>query len=231
MDQNAPTRTPSLSLCSLRPVSPSPTTPPRHCIPFRPDTPPTVQEGWLERVSFYCEQERQNDPIDQASMRASGRNPFVRSVRSEAMRGMEIGTPMWGRESRGREEQSVYRACELSSGRRRHWKNRTEINRSIFFAELEHCLSFPSSVLRPLLPHLSDPLPRTTPGFTFILPPPCANLSLLTVSLASPPPDAPLVYTTAFLPAKLLRSLPCYCADQDCVRGLPMSIEPPLLLL
>lgn len=33
------------------------------------------------------------------------------------------------------------RACELSSGRRRHWKNRTEINRSVFFAELEHELS------------------------------------------------------------------------------------------
>lgn len=67
----------SLNLCAATPLSDS--------------TPPTVQEGWLERVSYDYEQERQNDPIDQASMRASGRNPFVRSVGSEAMRGMERG--------------------------------------------------------------------------------------------------------------------------------------------
>lgn len=40
-----------------------------------------------------------------------------------------------------RERRGLCRACELSSGRRRHWKNRTEINRSVFFAELEHELS------------------------------------------------------------------------------------------
>lgn len=42
---------------------------------------------------------------------------------------------------RERERGGLRRACELSSGRRRHWKNRTEINRSVFFAELEHELS------------------------------------------------------------------------------------------
>lgn len=42
---------------------------------------------------------------------------------------------------RERERGGLCRACELSSGRRRHWKNRTEINRSVFFAELEHELS------------------------------------------------------------------------------------------
>lgn len=39
----------------------------------------------------------------------------------------------------------MYRACELSSGRRRHWKNRTEINRSVFFAVLEHRFPWSSS--------------------------------------------------------------------------------------
>ena len=50
----------------------------------------------------------------------------------------------WERErgERKRErKRGLCRACELSSGRRRHWKNRTEINRSVFFAELEHELS------------------------------------------------------------------------------------------
>jgi len=51
-----------------------------------------------------------------------------------------------GRTARGwqrgeKERRGLCRACELSSGRRRHWKNRTEINRSVFFAELEHELS------------------------------------------------------------------------------------------
>lgn len=40
-----------------------------------------------------------------------------------------------------RNRRELCRACELSSGRRRHWKNRTEINRSVFFAEHELSLS------------------------------------------------------------------------------------------
>lgn len=35
------------------------------------------------------------------------------------------------RGKRTRERRGLCRACELSSGRRRHWKNRTEINRSV----------------------------------------------------------------------------------------------------
>lgn len=69
----------------------------------------------------------------------------------------------------------MYRACELSSGRRRHWKNRTEINRSVFFAELEH-RSYSSS---------SSHLPAPQPPHHLLLPPVCP---LCRTTLVLPPP-------------------------------------------
>lgn len=101
---------------------------------------------------------------------------------------------------RERERGGLRRACELSSGRRRHWKNRTEINRSVFFAELEYGLSLS------LVPPTISSAPR----------PPLADRLVSSLSVSHPsifpslflsvsPPVRPLVFPA---PRSFLPSLP-----------------------
>lgn len=89
-----------------------------------------------------------------------------------------MGGRRTARGKREREGRGRCRACELSSGRRRHWKNRTEINRSVFFAELEHELSL-SLVLSQFsrLSSLSLSLRRPTRLASFCHPPSRLNAS------------------------------------------------------
>lgn len=89
------------------------------------------------------------------------------------------------------------RACELSSGRRRHWKNRTEINRSVFFAELEHELSL--SLVLSQFSRLSSLSPRSVDRLAS---PPSITLPR---SPSLPPPVLLLVFQHfSFLPPLLL---------------------------
>lgn len=89
-----------------------------------------------------------------------------------------------GERERDREERGLCRACELSSGRRRHWKNRTEINRSVFFAELEHELSLSRLFFHNFLSSLVPVPPafrRPTRFASFYHP----------ISISLPPPPSP----------------------------------------
>lgn len=136
--------------------------------------------------------------------------------------GQREGECVYVRE-RERERGGLCRACELSSGRRRHWKNRTEINRSVFFAELEHgafplacsstIFSAPSLAPRPPLvpptgsPRLLPPHIHPVDPSLFLFP------SRVLVSLPpSPPSPPPRRSAVSFLPSLVLlrnaRSVP-----------------------
>lgn len=116
---------------------------------------------------------------------------------------------------KGRKRGGLCRACELSSGRRRHWKNRTEINRSVFFAELEHHGLSLSLVLSRFSRRSVVPLslPTDSPRF---LPPPCLDLPLsLFLSLPPTPltlaislPALSFSFSSASLPFRLRFSYP-----------------------
>ena len=81
----------------------------------------------------------------------------------------------------------MYRACELSSGRRRHWKNRTEINRSVFFAELEHRFPPSSSFFRTFL--LSCPIAVSLAPS--LVSPSSSHFVLPSLLPPTPPPPSP----------------------------------------
>lgn len=112
----------------------------------------------------------------------------------------------------------------MSSGRRRHWKNRTEINRSVFFAELEHELSL-SLVLSQFsrLSSLSLFYCRPTRLASFYRPP-----SLTTHSFSLFRPRSPSVLLLVF---QHLSFLPSLCLSYlDWLRSSPELLEFTLLL-